>query len=182
MEFVFHISNCTIECQVKYATCTLLGGALTWWNSYVRSVGHDAAYRMPWKILIKMITEAYCPRSELKKLETKLWNLTVKGTDVESYTQCFQELVLLCSRMIPNEADKVEMYVRGLPDNIQGMNARDRRTKIVGIKPEMEKLVEGCMLWEEEKSTRTLTTLQMMLKLKERFSLSYLVKPKLELS
>ncbi|GKC03823.1 hypothetical protein Tco_0995433 [Tanacetum coccineum] len=38
MEYVFHISNCTIECQVKYATYTLLGGALTWWNSYVRTV------------------------------------------------------------------------------------------------------------------------------------------------
>ncbi|GJU45247.1 hypothetical protein Tco_1202513 [Tanacetum coccineum] len=24
MESVFHISNCTVECQVKYATCTLL--------------------------------------------------------------------------------------------------------------------------------------------------------------
>ncbi|GKA00178.1 reverse transcriptase domain-containing protein [Tanacetum coccineum] len=72
-----------------YATCTLLGGALTWWNSYVRTVGHDAAYGMSWKTLMKMITEAYCPRSEIKKLETELWNLTVKGTDVESYTQSF---------------------------------------------------------------------------------------------
>ncbi|GKB86399.1 hypothetical protein Tco_0958671, partial [Tanacetum coccineum] len=44
MESVFHISNCIVECQVKYATCTLLGGALTWWNSHVRTVGHDAAY------------------------------------------------------------------------------------------------------------------------------------------
>ncbi|GJR38700.1 hypothetical protein Tco_1214384 [Tanacetum coccineum] len=43
MKYVFHISNCTIECQVKYATCTLLGGALTWWNSHVRSIGHDVA-------------------------------------------------------------------------------------------------------------------------------------------
>ncbi|GJU30608.1 hypothetical protein Tco_1174197 [Tanacetum coccineum] len=47
LEFVFHISNCTVECQVKYATCTLLGGALTWWNSYVRIVGHNATYEMP---------------------------------------------------------------------------------------------------------------------------------------
>ncbi|GKD42573.1 hypothetical protein Tco_1267218 [Tanacetum coccineum] len=46
MESVFHISNCVVECQVKYATCTLLGGALTWWNSYVRTVKHDAAYGM----------------------------------------------------------------------------------------------------------------------------------------
>ncbi|GKB50672.1 putative reverse transcriptase domain-containing protein [Tanacetum coccineum] len=120
IEFVFHISNCTVECQVKYATCTLLSGALTWWNSHVRNVGHDAAYRMPQKTLMKMMTETYCPRSEIKKLETELWNLMVKGTYVDSYTQRFQELVLLCLRMVPDESDKVERYVGGLPNNIQG--------------------------------------------------------------
>ncbi|GJZ67630.1 reverse transcriptase domain-containing protein [Tanacetum coccineum] len=118
MESIFHISNYTIECQVKYATCTLLGSALTWWNSHVRTVGHDAAYGMPWKTLMKMMTEAYCPRSEIKKLNTELWNLMVKGTDVVSYTHRFQELALLCSRMVPDESDKVEKYVGGLPDNI----------------------------------------------------------------
>ncbi|GJX09123.1 hypothetical protein Tco_0198982 [Tanacetum coccineum] len=49
MESVFHISKCTVECQVKFATCTLLGSALTWWNSYVRIVGHDAAYAIPYE-------------------------------------------------------------------------------------------------------------------------------------
>ncbi|GJY10774.1 hypothetical protein Tco_0378959 [Tanacetum coccineum] len=47
MKSVFHISNCAVECQVKYVICTLLGSALTWWNSHVRTVGHDAAYEMP---------------------------------------------------------------------------------------------------------------------------------------
>ncbi|GJU11124.1 hypothetical protein Tco_1133520 [Tanacetum coccineum] len=32
----------------------------------------------------------------------------------------FQELMLLCTRMVPNEEDKVERFVGGLPDNIQG--------------------------------------------------------------
>ncbi|GJW49179.1 hypothetical protein Tco_0090530 [Tanacetum coccineum] len=30
MESVFHISNYTVACQIKFATCTLLGNALTW--------------------------------------------------------------------------------------------------------------------------------------------------------
>nr|GEX92027.1 hypothetical protein [Tanacetum cinerariifolium] len=34
METVFHISKCAVENQVKFATCTLFGDALTWWNSY----------------------------------------------------------------------------------------------------------------------------------------------------
>nr|GEU57190.1 putative reverse transcriptase domain-containing protein [Tanacetum cinerariifolium] len=40
MESVFSISNCTISCQVKFATCTLQGNALTWWNSYVNQRGN----------------------------------------------------------------------------------------------------------------------------------------------
>ncbi|GKE21391.1 hypothetical protein Tco_1432903, partial [Tanacetum coccineum] len=37
MESVFHISNCAVENQVKFATCTFLGNALTWWNSYMKT-------------------------------------------------------------------------------------------------------------------------------------------------
>ncbi|GJX42720.1 hypothetical protein Tco_0257710 [Tanacetum coccineum] len=44
MEFVFHISNCTYENQVKFATCSLHSFALTWWNTHVKIVGHDEAY------------------------------------------------------------------------------------------------------------------------------------------
>nr|GFC51891.1 hypothetical protein [Tanacetum cinerariifolium] len=36
METVLRISNCLAENQTKFATCTLLAGALTWWNSHVR--------------------------------------------------------------------------------------------------------------------------------------------------
>ncbi|GJU07901.1 putative reverse transcriptase domain-containing protein [Tanacetum coccineum] len=46
--------------------------------------------------------------------------LTVKGTDLTSYTQRFQELALLCGRMFPEESDKIEKYVGGLPDMIHG--------------------------------------------------------------
>ncbi|GJU07768.1 putative reverse transcriptase domain-containing protein [Tanacetum coccineum] len=67
---------------VKFATCTLQGNALTWWNSHVRAVGHDITYAMPWKTLKKMMTDKYCPRSEIKKMETEMWNLKEKGTDV----------------------------------------------------------------------------------------------------
>nr|GFD47086.1 hypothetical protein [Tanacetum cinerariifolium] len=37
-----------------------------------------------------------------------------------SYTQCFQELALLCERMFFEESDKIEKYVGGLPDMIHG--------------------------------------------------------------
>ncbi|GJZ55258.1 hypothetical protein Tco_0610451 [Tanacetum coccineum] len=75
IESVFYISNCTVENQVKFATYTLHSVALTWWNTHVKTVGHDAAYGMPWKTLMKMITNKYCPRNEIKKLEIKIWDL-----------------------------------------------------------------------------------------------------------
>nr|GFB23329.1 hypothetical protein [Tanacetum cinerariifolium] len=75
---------------------------------------------MSWKTLMKMMTDKYCPRNEIRKLEMKLWDLKVKGTDLASYTQCFQELALLCGRMFSEESDKIEKYVGGLPDMIHG--------------------------------------------------------------
>ncbi|GJS51087.1 hypothetical protein Tco_0624449 [Tanacetum coccineum] len=57
METVFRISNCTVENQIKFVTCTLLGSALTWWNAHVRTVGHDVAYAMTWTNLKKMMTD-----------------------------------------------------------------------------------------------------------------------------
>nr|GEZ11587.1 hypothetical protein [Tanacetum cinerariifolium] len=46
METVFHISNCPEVYQVKYATCTLLDSALTWWNSHKKIIGVDDAFAM----------------------------------------------------------------------------------------------------------------------------------------
>ncbi|GKC64351.1 putative reverse transcriptase domain-containing protein [Tanacetum coccineum] len=89
MESVFHISNCPEVYQVKYVTCTLLDSALTWWNSHKRTIGVDAAFPMTWIDLIKLMTEVYCLRNEIQKMETELWNLTVKNNDLAAYTQRF---------------------------------------------------------------------------------------------
>ncbi|GJW66721.1 putative reverse transcriptase domain-containing protein [Tanacetum coccineum] len=74
MESVFNISGCAIENQVKFATCTLLGAALTWWNGQIRTLGPEA-YAMTWEVLKKKMTDKYCPQGEIKKLEIELWNL-----------------------------------------------------------------------------------------------------------
>ncbi|GJY12588.1 reverse transcriptase domain-containing protein [Tanacetum coccineum] len=105
------ITTCAVENQVKFATCTFVGNALTWWNSHMKAVTQDVAYAMDWKTLKKMMTAKYCPRGEIKKLEIELWNLKVKGTDIPSYTLRFQELALMCGRMFPEESDEVEKYV-----------------------------------------------------------------------
>ncbi|GKE05689.1 putative reverse transcriptase domain-containing protein [Tanacetum coccineum] len=135
MESVFHISNCAVENQVKFATCTFLGNALTWWSSHMKTVTQDIAYVMNWKALKKMMTVKYCLRGEIKKLEIKLWNLKVKVSDVASYTLRFQELALMCGRMFQEESNEVEKYVGGLPDMIRG--------NVMSYQPKtMEKAIE----------------------------------------
>nr|GEX50363.1 reverse transcriptase domain-containing protein [Tanacetum cinerariifolium] len=46
METVFYISNFPEKYQVKYATCTLLNSALTYWDLHKRTVGTEAAFAM----------------------------------------------------------------------------------------------------------------------------------------
>ncbi|GJS26545.1 hypothetical protein Tco_0487165 [Tanacetum coccineum] len=55
-------------------------------------VGQDVAYAMTWTYLRKKMTDKYCLRNEIKKLKVE---------------------------MFPEESDKVERYVGGLPDMIQ---------------------------------------------------------------
>ncbi|GJU45351.1 putative reverse transcriptase domain-containing protein [Tanacetum coccineum] len=120
METVFHISNCPEKYQVKYATCTLLDSALTWWNSHKRTIRTDAAYALSWRELMKLMTEVYCSRNKIQRMETELWNLSVKNNDIANYTRRFQELTMMCTKMVPEEEDRVEKFIGGLPDNIQG--------------------------------------------------------------
>ncbi|GKE97575.1 hypothetical protein Tco_0020926, partial [Tanacetum coccineum] len=94
MESVFSISNCTSSCQVKFATCTLQDDALTWWNAHVKTTTPEAANAMPRATLKKMMTDKYCPRGEIKKIETEM--------------------------IFPEEVDKIEKYIGGLPDMILG--------------------------------------------------------------
>nr|GEW86217.1 reverse transcriptase domain-containing protein [Tanacetum cinerariifolium] len=119
MESVFQIGGCAVENQVKFATCTLLDVALTWWISQIISLGHDA-YSMTWEVLKKKMTDTYCPQGEIKKLEIELWNLKVKENNVPAYTKRFQELTLICTKFVADETEKIDKYISGLPDNIFG--------------------------------------------------------------
>ncbi|GJZ57402.1 hypothetical protein Tco_0612896 [Tanacetum coccineum] len=75
-------------------TCTLQYDALTWWNAYVKTTTLEVAHAMPWATLKKMMTDKYCPSCEIKKIETEM--------------------------MFPEEVDKIEKYIGGLPDMILG--------------------------------------------------------------
>ncbi|GJU13306.1 putative reverse transcriptase domain-containing protein [Tanacetum coccineum] len=64
--------------------------------------------------------EKYQVKTEIQKMESELWNLTVKNNDLAAYTQRFQELIMLCTKMVLKEEDRGEKFIGGLLDNIQG--------------------------------------------------------------
>ncbi|GJR07670.1 reverse transcriptase domain-containing protein [Tanacetum coccineum] len=86
----------------------------------VASMGIDAANCTPWTEVRKWMTEEFCPQIVLQRLEQELYNLKLKGTDIDGYTNRFHELALLCPRMVEPEQVKVEQYIRRLSKNIRG--------------------------------------------------------------
>ncbi|GJT93080.1 putative reverse transcriptase domain-containing protein [Tanacetum coccineum] len=103
--------ECTYQDFLKYQPLNFNGtkgvvGLTRWFEKMEkRAVGIEAAYAMTWTELMKLMIEAR-----------------------------FEEFVLLCTIMVPDEEDKVKRFIGGLPDNIQGnklkgyaRNAKNKR-------------------------------------------------------
>ncbi|GJU98721.1 reverse transcriptase domain-containing protein [Tanacetum coccineum] len=95
------------------------------WKLATAEVAEDTTFlvcaymRRCWRELMKLMPEVYYPRNEIQKMESEMWNLTVKNNDLAAYTHRFQELTMMCTKMVPEEEDQVEKFIGGLPDNIQ---------------------------------------------------------------
>ncbi|GKD14935.1 reverse transcriptase domain-containing protein [Tanacetum coccineum] len=88
-ESVFSHSKCTEENKVTFATSTLTDDALSWWNAYAQPMGVDQANQITWTELKSLLTNKYYPRTEVRKMEYELYNLTVKGNDLKPYVRRF---------------------------------------------------------------------------------------------
>ncbi|GJV99055.1 hypothetical protein Tco_1554307 [Tanacetum coccineum] len=95
METMFCISNCSMDNQIKFSTYTLLAGALTWWNSYVRIVGQDVAF------FLKNVGQ------RLKGL----WWLTdpdmIQGSVVASKPKTIQEATEMASELMDKKINTI---------------------------------------------------------------------------
>nr|GEY82041.1 reverse transcriptase domain-containing protein [Tanacetum cinerariifolium] len=60
-ESVFSRSNCAEENKVTFATGTLTGDALSWWNAYAQPIGIEQANKTTWTKLKRLLTNKYCP-------------------------------------------------------------------------------------------------------------------------
>ncbi|GJT49225.1 reverse transcriptase domain-containing protein [Tanacetum coccineum] len=97
-ESVFSRSKCAEEDRVTFAT----------------------ANRITWTELKRLLTNKYCPRTEVKKMEDEFYNLAMKGNDLKTYVRRFQELAVLCPNMVPNTEKLMEVFIGGLPRSIEG--------------------------------------------------------------
>ncbi|GKE19060.1 reverse transcriptase domain-containing protein, partial [Tanacetum coccineum] len=119
-ESVFSRSNCAEENKETFATGTLTEDALSWWNAYAQPIGIEQANKITWTKLKRLLTNKYCPRIEIKKMEDEFYNLVVKGNDFKTYIRRFQELAVLCPNMVLNSEKLMEVFIGGLPRSIEG--------------------------------------------------------------
>nr|GEY10137.1 hypothetical protein [Tanacetum cinerariifolium] len=119
-ESVFSLSKCAEEDKVTFATSTLTNDALSWWNAYTQPIGIEQANKITWTKLKRILTNKYCPRTEIKKMEDKFYDLTVRGNDLKTYIRRFQKLATLCPNMVLNTEKLMEAFIDGLPRSIEG--------------------------------------------------------------
>ena len=93
---IFEICSCPNEFKVKFAVCTFADAALSWWNGHVKTMGLVVANAIGWDELKAMMLEEYCPRGRIQTPEQEFWSLTMKGSDLATYTNRFCDLAVLC--------------------------------------------------------------------------------------
>ncbi|GKF59289.1 putative reverse transcriptase domain-containing protein, partial [Tanacetum coccineum] len=112
------VRECTYQDFMKCQPLNFKGTegvvGLTRWFENMEIVFHisNCPEKYQVKELMKLMAKVYCPRNEIQKMESELWNLTMKNNDLAAYTQRFQELTMLCTKMVPREEDRIKKFVR----------------------------------------------------------------------
>ncbi|GJZ43118.1 hypothetical protein Tco_0590373 [Tanacetum coccineum] len=111
-ESVFSRSKCTEEDKVTFSTGTLTDDALSWWNAYAQPMGIEQANQITWTELKRLLTNKYCPRTEIKKMEDEFYGLTLSSGD---YRKALKETLLPHSLKLWR---KPSTYPRGPQESI----------------------------------------------------------------
>ncbi|KAI3754607.1 hypothetical protein L1987_54394 [Smallanthus sonchifolius] len=119
IEGTFINAKCPENLKVRYATSVFQKRALTWWNGEKRNRGIEVALALPWADVKALMTDEFCPRNEVKKLEAEFWDLKQDSGESLTYTTHFHELSLLVPHMVTSLSRAIEKYINGLPMQIQ---------------------------------------------------------------
>ncbi|GJW26964.1 putative reverse transcriptase domain-containing protein [Tanacetum coccineum] len=112
MESVFNISGCAIENQVKFATCTLSGAALTWWNGQIRTLC-PGAYAMTWEVLKKKMTDNFV-KNEIEKVDKYISPDNIYGNVKSARPKTLDETIELANDLMDQ---KLCTYAERQSDN-----------------------------------------------------------------
>nr|GEV45919.1 putative reverse transcriptase domain-containing protein [Tanacetum cinerariifolium] len=143
------IEELITQCVAEHKKLTVLSNLSLEVKMRMEAVRIDEAYKLSWKDLMKLMIEVYYPRNESQELENELWNLCVKGTDIAGYTRPFQELMLMCPRKVPEEEDRIDRVIWGLPANIQGNVTSSQPTRLQDGQ-QLDGLESSCLCCREE--------------------------------
>nr|GEX99566.1 hypothetical protein [Tanacetum cinerariifolium] len=74
--------------------------------------------------------QEFCLEEEISRIEDELRHLRLKDNDIASYTNRFNELVLLCPDVVPSTKKKIGQYIKGLPSYIKGETYASKPTTL----------------------------------------------------
>ncbi|GKC67887.1 putative reverse transcriptase domain-containing protein [Tanacetum coccineum] len=119
------VRECTLAGFMKYGPTQNHGNEgvveLCRWFEKIESVfGISKCAKRSKDDMKKMMLEEFCPSEEIQRLENELRSLKLRDTNIVAYTQRFNELALLCPEAVLSEKKKVELYIKGLAENIKG--------------------------------------------------------------
>ncbi|GJR37724.1 putative reverse transcriptase domain-containing protein [Tanacetum coccineum] len=96
-----------------------------------------------------MMATEYCPTTEIQRMEQELWTLTLKGDDIEAYSNRFHELVLMCPELVSTESKEIERHFKDKcpkARNHQNDGARARAYVVVENRQQNPNVVTGTFL------------------------------------
>nr|GEW48113.1 hypothetical protein [Tanacetum cinerariifolium] len=155
--FMYVSRKCTYQDFLKCQPLNFNGtkgvvGLTRWFEKMeTRAIGFEATYAMKWTELMKLMTEVYCPRNKIQKIETRLWKLT--GNVIAAEPTRLTYAIHIANNLMDK---KLKGYARSAKNKRRGQNVaraymveNNARKGYVGSLPYYNK----CMLHHEGSCT-----------------------------
>jgi hypothetical protein len=100
MEAAIDINECSEDQMVKYATHSLAGEALCWWDNIKLALGRRVTAKLTLGEFKALMEEQYCPNNDCGFLEKEFVNLEAGSTTHLQYTTKFNQMARVLHEMV----------------------------------------------------------------------------------
>ncbi|KAI3824946.1 hypothetical protein L1987_06419 [Smallanthus sonchifolius] len=118
MESTIRLSECRPDQAVMFTAKSLKGEAEHWWETVKQAKGDQAVRLMRFNDLKALVTEKFCPKNEVYKVEREFLTLQDGLMTHRQYTSKYNELARLVPHLVITEESRIHYYVRGVPPKI----------------------------------------------------------------